>query len=89
MDIEVVIRCHPMAPFNTFKKYVNHVLPANFIISNEKSVQQELTTTDIVLYTWTTVAVEAITMGILSFSRYPEPLYVDPLLSVLHLSDRK
>ena len=80
MDIEVVIRCHPMAPFNTFKKYVNHVLPANFIISNEKSVQQELTTTDIVLYTWTTVAVEAITMGIpVIFLDILSPLYVEPL----------
>lgn len=79
-DIKVIIRCHPEAPFKTFKKHINFRIPDNFVVSNEKSVHEELLTTDIVLYTWTTVAVEAAKMGLpVIYLDILRPMYVDPL----------
>ena len=79
-NIKVLIRCHPAAPFESFRKNINFELPDNFIISNEKSVNEELTTTDMVLYTWTTVAVEAIKLGLpVIYLDILAPMYVDPL----------
>lgn len=78
--VTVVIRCHPMSPFSTFRKLVRHPIPDNFIISNEKTVQEEMSTTDLVIYTWTTVAFEAVKMGIpVIYLDILRPMYVDPL----------
>lgn len=79
-DIKVVIRCHPAAPFESFKKYIDFRIPENFIINNEKNVNEELSTTDIVLYTWTTVAVEALKLGLpVIYLDILKPMYIDPL----------
>ncbi|BCB96310.1 hypothetical protein JZK55_12320 [Dissulfurispira thermophila] len=79
-ETKVIIRCHPAAPFKSFKNHINFQLPDNFIISNEKSVYEELSTTDIVLYTWTTVAVEALRLGLpIIYLDVLNPMYVDPL----------
>ena len=79
-DIKVIIRCHPAGPFESFKKYIHFNIPDNFIVSNEKSVQEELSATDMVLYTWTTVAVEAMKMGLpVIYLDFLNPMYVDPL----------
>lgn len=79
-DIKVIIRCHPAAPFDSFKKYIDFKMPYNFIINNEKKVYEELSTTDIVLYTWTTVAVEALKLGLpIIYLDILNPMYVDPL----------
>lgn len=78
--IEVVIRCHPAAPFETFKEDIGFIIPENFIISNKKRVKDELADTDIVLYTWTTVAIEALKMGLpVIYLDILRPMYVDPL----------
>ena len=78
--MKVIIRCHPAAPFKSFKNHINFQLPDNFIISNEESVNEELSTTDIVLYTWTTVAVEALRLGLpIIYLDVLNPMYVDPL----------
>lgn len=79
-DIKVVIRCHPAAPFDSFKKYIDFKMPYNFLINNEKKVYEELSTTDMVLYTWTTVSVEALKMGLpVIYLDIFEYMYVDPL----------
>lgn len=79
-DIKVIIRCHPAGLFESFKKYIHFNIPDNFIVSNEKSVQEELSATDMVLYTWTTVAVEAMKMGLpVIYLDLLDPMYVDPL----------
>ncbi len=79
-DIKVIIRCHPSAPFKSFRKHIHFGLPDNFIIRNDKSVHAELSTTDMVLYTWTTVATEAVKMGIpVIYLDILSPLHVDPL----------
>lgn len=79
-NIKVVIRCHPAAPFESFKKYINFRIPKNFIISNDKNVNEELSTVDMVLYTWTTVAVEALKLGLpVIYLDILNPMYVDPL----------
>jgi hypothetical protein len=79
-DIKVVIRCHPAAPFDSFKGSIDFKMPYNFIINNEKKVYEELSTTDMVLYTWTTVAVEALKLGLpIIYLDILNPMYVDPL----------
>lgn len=78
--MKVIIRCHPAAPYETFKKYIDFKMPDNFIIDNQKSIQEELSDTDIVLYTWTTVAIEALKLGLpVIYFDVLDPMYVDPL----------
>jgi len=78
--MKVIIRCHPAAPYETFKKYIDFKMPDNFIICNQKSIQEELSDTDIVLYTWTTVAIEALKLGLpVIYIDILDPLNVDPL----------
>jgi len=80
MDIRVIIRCHPGAPFDTFKDRLHFAVPQNFVISHNKSVAQDLEDTDMVIYTWTTVAVEAIKSGLPAiYLDILSPMYVDPL----------
>lgn len=79
-EIQVVVRCHPSANIESFKKKIDFEIPSNFIISNEKSLKEELSDTDMVLYTWSTVAVEALKMGLpVIYLDILSPMYVDPL----------
>lgn len=85
-QIRVIVRCHPASPFNTFRKYINFKIPDNFIVNNEKKVAEELSDTDLVFYTWTTVAVEALKMGLpVIYLDILRPMYVDPLFECLFL----
>lgn len=78
--IKVVVRCHPAAPFESFSKELDFIMPDNFLVSNEKTVKDELSDTDMVLYTWTTVAVEALKMGVpIIYIDVLKPMFVDPL----------
>lgn len=79
-ELEVVIRCHPAAPYKSFRKDICFRLPENFIINNEKSASEELSRADIVIYIWTTVAIEALKMGLpVIYLDILYPMYVDPL----------
>jgi hypothetical protein len=79
-DIRVVIRCHPSAPPDTFKNELGFDMPDNFVFKSEKSVSEELKDTDMVLYTWTTVAVEALKLGLpIIYLDVLRPMFVDPL----------
>jgi len=79
-DIEVVVRCHPAAPFGTFANEMDFVLPENFTVSVKREAADELLESDVVLYTWTTVAVEALKLGIpIIYMDILRPMYVDPL----------
>ena len=47
---------------------------------------EELSTTDIVLYTWTTIAVEALKLGLpIIYLDILNPMYVDPLFECSYL----
>lgn len=78
--LKVIIRCHPASPFESFQKYIEFKIPNNFIISNEKSIIEELSEADGVIYTWTTVAVEALKLGLpVIYLDILTPMYVDPI----------
>lgn len=78
--LNIIIRCHPAAAFGSFSKEIDFNIPDNFSIRNKKSVRDELADTDMVLYTWTTVAVEALKMGLpVIYMDILKPMYVDPL----------
>jgi hypothetical protein len=79
-NIQVVLRCHPSLPFESFKKHIDFTIPDRFIIDNDKSVREELSDTDMVLYTWSTVAIEALKQGLpVIYLDILYPMYVDPL----------
>ena len=79
-DYKVVLRCHPAAPFEAFSDNISFEIPKNLIITNNKTVQHELSDTDMVLYTWTTVAIEALKLGLpVIYLDILSPMYVDPL----------
>jgi len=63
-NYKVVIKCHPFTPYNTIAKYLGiGSLPAHFIVS-EKSIDELLKESSILLYTSSTVAIEAIARGV-------------------------
>ena len=77
---KVVIRCHPAFSFQKFQKEIKFRIPGNFIINNDKNVKDELSEADMVLYTWSTVAVEALRLGLPAvYLDILKPMYVDPL----------
>lgn len=85
-DIEVIIRPHPLLPFESFKRDLNFDIPDNYIIDNKKSLNEELSSTDIVAYTWSTVGVEALRIGLpVIYLGILKPMYVDPLFECLYL----
>lgn len=78
--IKVVIRCHPVAPLETFQRLIALEIPDNFVFDNARSVEDELRQSDMVLYTWTTVAAEALRMGLpVIYLDVLSPMRVDPL----------
>ena len=84
--IKVIIRCHPLLPFELFKRNLNFAIPDNCIIENKKRLNEELSTTDVVAYTWSTVAVEALKIGLpVIYLDILKPMYVDPLFECAHL----
>jgi len=76
----VVIRPHPAVHWETIAKDLPFDLPQNFKKSTERMVKDDLEKVDIVLYTWTTVAIEALKMGkpVINLDIL-NPLFVDPL----------
>lgn len=85
-EIQVVVRCHPSAHFESFQKNIDFKIPDNFTINNEKSLKEELSDTDMVLYTWSTVAVEALKLGLpIIYLDILYPMYVDPLFDCGYL----
>lgn len=76
----VIIRPHPALPFEKLEKETRFRMPDNFIVSNQRSVKEELSESDMVLYTWSTVAVEALRLGLpVIYLDILKPMYVDPL----------
>lgn len=62
LDISVIIKCHPLLPFDTIVPYAGN-LNGNFTVSDEP-VEKILKKTDLLLYSETTVCVEALALGI-------------------------
>lgn len=77
--INVVIRCHPFAPFESLKKHSSFSIADNITVSCSKSVREDLNDSDMVIYTWTTVAIEALRLGLPVIYLDILGMMVDPL----------
>ncbi len=85
---EVYFRFHPATPVKTVLSNLGFCLPENFIISDNPPMQKEIERCSVVLYTWTTVCLEALKMGRpVIYLDVNYPLEVDPLFECLSLKD--
>ncbi|MDP8230784.1 MAG: hypothetical protein P9L93_06765 [Candidatus Gorgyraea atricola] len=77
---KLYIRFHPATCVNEVMKDLGFKMPSNFIISNNLSVTEEIERCGVILYTWTTVCLEALKMGCPAiYLDVNYPLEVDPL----------
>ncbi len=61
---EVFLKFHPVVPFTEITKFLNFPLPAQFQVIENKKIEDLLQEVDLLIYTQTTVALEAIMVGI-------------------------
>ncbi|MFA6078177.1 MAG: hypothetical protein WC779_00300 [Candidatus Omnitrophota bacterium] len=77
---KIYFRLHPATPRDEVMKGIGFSLPDNFIISDNPPIVKEIERCCIVLYTWTTVCIEALKMGRpVVYMDINYPLEVDPL----------
>lgn len=85
-DWQINFRCHPSLPFLSFKAGLDQVIPAKITFNNELSVYDELAKSGVLAYTWSTVAAEALYLGIpVVHLDILQPLRVDPLFECADL----
>lgn len=85
---KVYLRFHPTTPVQYVLDIFGHPLPDNFIVSDNPPLQIEMERCGVVLYTWTTVCLEALKMGRpVIYLDVNYPLEVDPLFECNHLRD--
>ncbi|MBN1384697.1 MAG: hypothetical protein JW983_07455 [Elusimicrobia bacterium] len=85
---KVYLRFHPWTPVNVVIDSLGFDMPSNFIISDNPPMHTEMERCGVVLYTWTTVCLEALKMGRpVIYLDVNYPLEVDPLFECNHLKD--
>lgn len=76
----LILRCHPIVNFETIKKRLYFNPEEKFIVSRIANIKEDLRSADIVIYTGTTVCIEALMMGIpVIHIDLEEPITIDPL----------
>lgn len=83
---KVYLRFHPVTPIKDVFDSMGFDIPGNFVVSDNPPMHTEMERCCVVLYTWTTVCLEALKMGrpvIYLDANYP--LEVDPLFECGHL----
>jgi surface carbohydrate biosynthesis protein (TIGR04326 family) len=79
-DVDVILRPHPATLIDKVLKRINVDLPPYIKISQHISLMEEFNNIDMVLYTWSTVAIEALACGIpVIYLDVLTPMNVDPL----------
>lgn len=85
---KIYLRFHPATSQKTVMEKLKFKLPPNFIISDNPPMVEELKRSKVVLYTSTTVCLEALKMGRpVIHLNVNYPLEVDPLFECGHLKD--
>jgi len=87
-DFQVIIRTHPALPFNRIKNDLCFDIDShtNFSVSNQKSLKDDLSDADILIYWGSTVSLEALMMGIpVIHVNLDDLVSVDPLFNCRHL----
>lgn len=83
---KVYLRFHPITSKETVFKSMGRKMPDNFIVSENISMEEEMKRCSVVLYTWTTVCLEALKMGRpVIYLDVNYPYEVDPLFECAHL----
>ena len=83
---KIFLRFHPLTKKNKVFSSLNFSLPENFVVSENVTLQEEFIRCGIVLYSWTTVCIEALMVGLPAIHLdINYPLYVDPLFNCQHL----
>ncbi len=86
---KVYLRFHPQTPVQEVLKSLSFEMPSNFEISRAPSLSEDLKRAGVVLYTFTTVGLEALANGIPAvYLDVNSPLDLDPLFECEHLKDR-
>ncbi len=82
----VFLRLHPATPLKIVLRRLGFDMPSNFIISENPPILCEIERCSVVLYTSTTVCLEALKMGRpVLYLDVNYPLEVDPLFECAHL----
>ncbi len=85
----IILRFHPQTPVQEVLKALSFKLPSNFLISQAASLSEDLKRAGVVLYTFTTVGLEALVNGIPAvYLDVNKPLDLDPLFECQHLKER-
>lgn len=87
-DFQVIIRTHPARPFDRIKNDLCFDIDshASFSVSNQKSLKDDLSEIDILIYWGSTVSMEALMMGIpVIHVSLDDIVTVDPLFDCSHL----
>lgn len=83
---KVYLRFHPATSIDKVMRRVARPLPGNFAISENPPIEEELKRCSVVLYTWTTVCLEAVKMGRPAiYMDVNFPFEVDPLFECPYL----
>lgn len=86
---KVYLRFHPQTPVQEVLRNISFDLPVNFIISNAQNLNDDLKRAGVVLYTQTTVGLEALINGIPGiYLDVNSPLNLDPLFECGDLTDQ-
>ena len=84
----VFLRLHPLTAISDVLKRLSFPLPKNFIISEGKTLLEDFKRAGIVLYSLTTVALEALKVGLpVIYMDINKPFYLDPLFESDHLKE--
>ncbi|HMB45876.1 MAG TPA: hypothetical protein VKL21_08645, partial [Candidatus Methanoperedens sp.] len=76
----IIIRCHPIVNLEQIRKRLNFNHDEKFSVSSIANIKEDLRRVDIVIYTSTTVCIEALMMGIpVIHIDLNEPITIDPL----------
>ena len=87
-DFQVIIRTHPARPFDRIKNDLCFDIDShtNFSVSNQKSLKDDLSEVDILIYWGSTVSMEALMMRIpVIHVSLDDIVTVDPLFDCSHL----
>jgi hypothetical protein len=87
-DYRVIIRTHPERPFSKIRNDLCFDIDshANFSVSNQKPLKDDLSENDILIYWGSTVSLEALMMGIpVIHVSLDDIVNVDPLADCSHL----
>ena len=79
-------RCHPSVPFELILNKLNNKIIGNYEVSQEPSLQKEFLNCEVVIYTITTVCMEALMLGLpVIHIDLNEPINGDPLFECDYL----